>query len=321
MIADQPELLPLPGAFDAARAGRLRRSPAAAFTLVELLVVIAIIAILIALLLPALTRARQQAQQVRCAATVNQLTTVIIAHSLSHHGYAPLVGLLNVPDVDPVSLNDPERVKYDYLSFKPLGTVESIMAITGALAKDLGDPRMMSAMSVADLNTASLDNDGFLKHFRCPSQPLDPTIVHTEFMFYRNPAANPAGRAMWWMQTQSYIYNEAALGWDDTYARGRGQISRVARQSSQTMLLADGVRGDPNRVAGAGAGFASVYNKTPLGPVTLADALAGNNLAGDSQNFDRLRHRGQINIGFFDGHVESRKISPGGLADVYLLAP
>ena len=40
--------------------------PSAAFTLVELLVVIAIIAILAALLLPLLTRAREQAQSVVC---------------------------------------------------------------------------------------------------------------------------------------------------------------------------------------------------------------------------------------------------------------
>src|SRR5438046_2535609 len=43
------------------------------FTLVELLVVIAIIALLIAMLLPVLTRARQQAQQIQCAANLKQL--------------------------------------------------------------------------------------------------------------------------------------------------------------------------------------------------------------------------------------------------------
>ena len=50
-----------------------RITPDRAFTLVELLVVIAIIAILIAILLPVLNRVKQQAQQVQCASNLRTI--------------------------------------------------------------------------------------------------------------------------------------------------------------------------------------------------------------------------------------------------------
>ena len=78
------------------RAASRRRS---AFTLIEILVVVAIIALLVAILLPSLAKARRQARLTLCASQLHQAGLALIAYQHSFKRF-PHQARVGVPGCD-----------------------------------------------------------------------------------------------------------------------------------------------------------------------------------------------------------------------------
>ena len=302
----------------ASRAPARRRSPAVpepslcrrashGVTLPELLVVLGLLVVLCTLLMPTLAGVRRSVQSVRCLNNLRQISQGALTHASSHDGYYPLAGWLAVPNAFPEYLDDTDMVRYTY--YRPPNREIQLSSFQGAVANALGHPGGLKAYNFDAQVAAENEPDGFLRLFYCPSHISDPQDATYALVYNANGTA--------WYLRQSYILNEAFLGWNDTMARRRGYLARMDRQG-EVFLAADGLPGSPAR-PGSLWPYATLFNKVARGPVTLADAFAGNGRAGDPQNFDLKRHRGGINVGFLDGHVESVPMNASNLSRVFIL--
>jgi prepilin-type processing-associated H-X9-DG protein/prepilin-type N-terminal cleavage/methylation domain-containing protein len=257
-----------------------------AFTLVELLVVIAVIALLVALLMPVFRQAREQANRVKCLSNLRQIGHAALQHANEHRQHVQIAGHIHTDPMGPATperLGDAGRVKYSYYLEGP--NSPRPLPLPAALAPYLGQHvRTDSRLHLE----ADMDVGPVRELFTCPSQGRDEIVeglIIDDGVWF--------GPLVW----SSYIINEDALGYyngDGRHRRARGNLARISGPSD-VMLLADGRRSEPFNWIGI-FGFETSRS--------IGHVYSGLG-AWHRSNLDLPRHRNRMNVLFADGHAET----------------
>ena len=260
----------------------MKPSRRTAFSLIEVLVVIAVIAILTAVLLPATQRCRELARQIRCRSNLAQITTAWHLYAQDHDGRFCRGNYLKMKSNGPFTpIPDPNLVKNPNIEF---GGWKG------------GSPGAKSQLRPLNpyLGLSGIVNDqAQARLFHCPSDQGGQDYRHTAFFYFGN----------------SYETNHMIIGpvpplprwheapWDTLFQRinlaGLSLKSDQVKNPAKLLFV-----GDHN--------WRNHWD--PLNTWVCADAW-------------HKRHH-HYNLSFFDGHVAHTKIEKGiCINDAYRIHP
>lgn len=317
------------------------RSKRRAFTLVELLVVIGIISLLIAILVPALNRAKQSSENVKCLSNLRQLGVAAQMHSNDYHSRIPPAGVL-IPASDEGKspfdgFKNPFRELqwYDKVDVnKDTKLVPHPVPWLAAYAKYLAIPMRTDSLDHLTEDLAIRDR---MKVYTCPSQrkiPSGSTVSGTLGLMKGGGISGPSGFS-------SYGFNEQIMGidasagcgecpraWPTPQRRLFGRIQNL-NNTSRVMLFGDAIPRSNDNIPGFFSFWDNATDTDPhIGPSqqdplnwgTLAETLMEVPLIPKrmrAKNFDEERHANRtMNIVFLDGHCEGVAINELALREV-----
>jgi prepilin-type N-terminal cleavage/methylation domain-containing protein/prepilin-type processing-associated H-X9-DG protein len=263
---------------------RHRFSPG--FTLVELLVVISIIAILVTILLPALSAINETAQRTVCMTNLRTLSQASYSYANEYNGFLPR-------DYSPAGVTtkaDPPSLLLPEILSPRIGGPDLVSYAEG-LPDLLARPFSESSWN-RDKELATIFKK--IDVLQCPSFP--PKKDYGAWS-WPNPLTNE--RVTLNNQYYDYVTNAFDLG-PGTSSKGLTRLGQVPR-ASDTILLTE---------AAAWLPVAFFQSHDVSSPGHLA-ASEGNRM----MSINDRRHGGLVNMGYFDGHVSTRRVDTVGPLD------
>ncbi len=298
-----------------------RTSPA--FTLVELLVVIGIISVLIGVLLPALSKARESSNMVKCASNARQVGLAIRNFAEEHRGYMPAVS-----DQRWVIANDSNRQIWVYRNdgsgvHKVLDWASSLLPYLGVRGVEYfgyaGDKSKVficpsDRWQDAGGKDGDLNGPGYCL-FNNMTQPFGKYPIsygiNIDIAGQSDPTRPYMGK-LWQDDTPFYVFGSTFQlpGTTPPNIVGgplNGRFYKV-HKPAETLLLADcGVRPNPGGESQVGLMRTDLlmYSSHFTGGGTLKNLDTSKVPVSTTKNIPWERHRRRINVAFCDGHVDA----------------
>ena len=252
------------------------------FTLVELLVVIGIIALLISILLPALQKAKESANSVKCASGMKQILIGAMMYAADNKSSLP---------VPPAIGNT-----YPYAPTNLMYYMDTTVASAGVIRYDCGTlwPYLSPGANKSVSATVQPGPASLRQLMNCPSDNEATRLIQ-----WGTTQAVPRNYSYSWnVLIRGYPNGSAASsvgGYDPADTSAASKTTQI-QSSSQKILLIE--EASPND----GVCY--------IGIPSSANATIDNNTSmnGDTDDTPAYRHGGKGNVGFGDGHVD--KLDP-----------